>query len=273
VTILIGADPELFVKSNGKFLSAEGLIPGTKNEPYKVPRGAVQLDGLAAEFNIDPTDRQTTFVSNLRTVRKELTKMIKTHDKSLEIVAEPVADFDPDYFKTLSDESKKLGCEPDYNAYEYGLPNPIPDNKKTFRTGSGHVHLGWTSGAPTSDKAYIGFCNQVVQELDIYLGLPSLLWDSDNRRRELYGKAGAYRPKHYGLEYRVLSNAWLKDDKLAKYVFQATRKCVANMQKGIRLSYYGLRAENTINYSDLSFRNTLAWSKALKHLPELPDGL
>jgi hypothetical protein len=52
----IGADPEFFLrdKATGKFVSAHGLIPGTKRQPMKVDKGAVQVDGMALEFNIDP---------------------------------------------------------------------------------------------------------------------------------------------------------------------------------------------------------------------------
>ena len=45
--VCIGADPELFLKKNGKFHSAYGTIPGTKRKPYPVPGGAVQIDGMA----------------------------------------------------------------------------------------------------------------------------------------------------------------------------------------------------------------------------------
>jgi len=41
-------------------------------------------------------------------------------------------------------------------------------------------------------------------------------------RRELYGKAGAMRPKPYGWEYRVLSNYWMFEDKLVAWVYNQT---------------------------------------------------
>ncbi len=44
---------------------------------------------------------------------------------------------------------------------------------------------------------------------DLFLGLPSAGADKQGKRRELYGKAGRYRPTSYGIEYRVLSNYWL----------------------------------------------------------------
>jgi hypothetical protein len=64
--ILIGADPELFVFTrSGKPVSAHDLIPGTKYEPHEVGNGAVQVDGVAAEFNIDPAANEDEFFFNI----------------------------------------------------------------------------------------------------------------------------------------------------------------------------------------------------------------
>ena len=55
--ILVGADPELFLrdKKTGQLVAADiNQIKGTKVTPYKVECGAVQVDGAAGEFNIDP---------------------------------------------------------------------------------------------------------------------------------------------------------------------------------------------------------------------------
>src|SRR3546814_7881426 len=38
----------------------------------------------------------------------------------------------------------------------------------------------------------------------------------------MYGAAGAFRTKPYGVEYRVLSNAWLKDSNLMSWVYKNT---------------------------------------------------
>jgi hypothetical protein len=59
----------------------------------------------------------------------------------------------------------------------------------------------------------------LIRYMDLYLGVPSILMDTDTRRRELYGKAGAYREKPWGLEYRVLSNFWYKTPELIGWVW------------------------------------------------------
>ena len=63
--ITIGCDPEFFVKENNKFVNAHGLIEGTKDFPQLVNKGAVQVDGMALEFNINPAKNSKEFVSNI----------------------------------------------------------------------------------------------------------------------------------------------------------------------------------------------------------------
>ena len=59
----VGADPEIFLgDADGGLVSAYGLIKGDKEHPFPVTNGAVQVDGMAAEFNIDPDrDWETGF--------------------------------------------------------------------------------------------------------------------------------------------------------------------------------------------------------------------
>lgn len=43
-------------------------------------------------------------------------------------------------------------------------------------------------------------------------------------RRELYGKAGAFRPTSYGVEYRTLSNFWLRRKEYMQWVYAQTHR-------------------------------------------------
>ena len=72
-------------------------------------------------------------------------------------------------------------------------------------------------------------CAAVAKELDKTLGVASLEWDTDQDRRSLYGKAGAFRPKPFGLEYRVLSNAWCRNDQRVGYVYELVRQALKNL--------------------------------------------
>lgn len=260
VKILIGADPELFVKdiSTGKYVSSHTFAPGTKKNPLRVDRGALQLDGTAFEFNIDPAETKTEFVSNIAKVKGEMEKVVRQSfpgHNGITLVADPVADYDAEYFSSIPGEALELGCEPDYNAYTQG-PNPVPEVRSMFRTGSGHIHIGWTNKMDPFEDGHFQTCCEVVQQLDWYLGLPSLLWDSEGkRRRELYGKAGAFRPKSYGVEYRVLSNTWLRDERLIEFVFDNTTKAIRDMEAGnIAIDSWGQHARNVINKGEPDVR-------------------
>ena len=74
----------------------------------------------------------------------------------------------------------------------------------------------------------------MVKQLDRSLALASILWDDDTQRRTMYGQLGCFRPKPYGVEYRVLSNAWVKDERLAAWVFNAAKKAVEALLNGER---------------------------------------
>jgi hypothetical protein len=223
--IKIGADPELFVQLDGKFISAHGLIPGTKEKPYPVERGAVQVDGMALEFNIDPAIKYEDFQYNVTTVLCELRKMVPSE---YEFVLSSTAEFDPEYMKTLPKEAVELGCDPDFNAWT-GQVNERPDQHSSMRTAAGHLHIGWTEGADPYDDDHFVLCTEIVREMDAYLGLHSLLVDRDQKRRQMYGQAGAFRPKPYGLEYRVLSNYWVANPQEMLIMWHNSRKAVGNV--------------------------------------------
>jgi len=224
---LIGADPEFFVAKKGKPVSAYGLVPGDKKKPYKVRRGAVQVDGMALEFNIDPVKSSIGFVNNINAVMKQILEM--TPD--LEFYNGCVAEFGAEYIEAQPMDAKRLGCEPDFNAYT-GKANPRPDAKTPFRTAAGHVHIGWTNDVDPHHPDHFEACRTLTKQLDFHLGIPSLLWDEDVKRRDLYGQVGCFRPTHYGVEYRVLSNAWLKSDLLKRTVYGNTIRAVKQLLDG-----------------------------------------
>ena len=251
--ILVGADPELFMRSpnTGAFVSAHDRVPGTKHNPHKVPFGAIQVDGTALEFNIDPAATVGEFVRNINAVRHTLEAYVPGYN----VVAEPVAIYDADYFMwDVPGSAQELGCDPDFNGWT-GEKNPRPDpNGKPMRTASGHIHIGWGEGFDITDKAYFAYCCKVARHLDYHLGIHSLLWDTDDTRRQLYGKAGAFRPKSYGLEYRVLSNRWLANDDLIKWVYNTTLAAMQNASDGVWVEeLYGDIAKHIID------RNIVDW--------------
>lgn len=205
--IMVGADPEVFMQENGRIISAIGRVPGTKTAPYPVPLGAVQVDNVLAEFNINPAASREEFVRNIKEVLASLRGMG-------DIVVQASHEFSDEELAAFPKEAFVFGCDPDYCCYT-GDENPKPKGPKGLRTAGGHIHVGYD--VASGPESY-----QVVAAMDIVLGLPSVFMDTDNRRRILYGKAGAFRPKPYGVEYRTLSNFWLGSDELISWAYRST---------------------------------------------------
>lgn len=225
-----GCDPELFVLDDkGKLVTAEGLIAGTKEEPFKVNGGAYQVDGMAAEFNIDPVTTFADFEDKIKSVLSELKKALP---KGYKLLPAPYVVFDEDAWAAAPDKAKELGCSPDFNAWT-GEMNPIPQcpENPRLRTASGHLHIGWTGGEDITNAQHMMNSYDLVKQLDWYLGGWSLQKDPDPTRRLLYGKAGACRIKDYGVEYRVLSNFWLQSRETRLATWNRMQKAIWNMSK------------------------------------------
>lgn len=251
--LLIGADPEVFVKRNGVFVSGHTFPLGTKEQPTVIASGAIQNDGLALEFNVIPSRTRVEFVGNCVRVYKDLEDIVKVQDATATLSPTPTVYFGKDVLAALPKNVAALGCNPDYNAYTRE-PNPTPNAEYPFRTGSGHVHVGFTEGANVDTRDHMLDCCDIAAQLDYFLGLPSLLWDNDNQRRSLYGKAGAFRPKTYGMEYRVLSNMWLTSEALMGFVYDRTVQAMEFLDNGDNFAEeYGMLAREIIDNNDVDW--------------------
>lgn len=283
----IGCDPEIFLTKKGEPVSAHGVIKGTKKEPFKVPNGAYQVDGMAVEFNTDPVDYQNFEDFNMKVVGviREMKAAVQAVDPEYNFNIAPVQEFDPEYLAAQPDEAKELGCDPDYNAYTLA-ENPRPDGDRPFRTGAGHLHVGWGEDIPIDHPDHMEICANFVKTLDATVGMAMVVFDRDPRRRELYGKAGAFRPKPYGVEYRYPSNLWITTKARRKVVFSLIQHAIGIMKTGITAAeYYGTNEEiiqNILNTGDhvaaidhlKQFGGTTAWREytAGYFWKEFPNG-
>ena len=240
MTVTIGTDPEFFVKKNGKLSSAHGLVEGSKYSPQEVLGGAVQVDGMALEFNTDPATTKEQFSYNIHQVLSCMRKLVPSE---YEFDFSPVAHFGSEYIAAQPDEAKELGCEPDFNAYT-GKVNPTPDANGDFRTAAGHIHIGIDRVLTVPEQ------QKLVILCDLFMGLPSLSWDKDTKRRELYGKAGCFRVKPYGVEYRTLSNAWLKTVRHQERVFELAVLAAENLDNFVKI-FKTLELTLDIKYTDV----------------------
>lgn len=253
--ITIGSDPEVFLEDAvGNFVNAfdgyvDGVVKGNKRHPELTKYGALQVDGMAMEINTTPTASAGQFYNS---ITEGLTD-IRTRFKQ-EISKKSCWKFNEDYLQQQPPMATELGCSPDNNAWKKGDYNNPPSPYSLIRTAGGHIHIGWDMECkPYTDK-HIDMCCDIVQQLDYVVGLWSLRTDvMGSDRRELYGNAGAFRPKPYGLEYRVLSNFWVFDEDLCKTVFNRTLKAIDLYNKEQLLSsWYGDKAKVVINTGDLT---------------------
>ena len=264
--LLIGADPELFVQdsTNGSFISAHDLIPGSKQEPFRVPNGAIQPDGTALEFNIEPVSDADSFVSSINSLMKVLTDEVKQKNTNFSLSINPVASFELAYLDSLPPVATELGCSPDFDAYRM-CENETPCSSVNFRTAAGHIHIGWTQDADYLSPEHFALCQALTKQHDIALFIPSLLFDPDNTRRNLYGRPGAFRPKPYGLEYRVLSNQWLTSEHLMRWVFNCTLRATQELAEGFE--YYRFVRPKQVNTLASMVRQK-AREKAIRRLAD-----
>lgn len=223
MSILVGSDPEVFVRDHGKIVSAIGRVPGSKDRPHQTRNGFVQPDNVLAEFNINPAGTKQGFVKNLNAVLADLREFVP----EISIQASHV--YSLDELKAFGEAAFVFGCDPDFDAYNGGNANAKPEAVNLgLRTAGGHIHLGYLDAGQDEDMNWK--CRRTIC-CDVVLGLPSVILDKDTVRKELYGKAGAFRPKVYGLEYRTLSNFWLQSEELMQWAFDGAQESVARFME------------------------------------------
>lgn len=232
----IGADPEFFLKKGNKFIAAIPHIKGSKDEPESLPcGGTIQRDNVAVEFATVPAKDGKDFVEKVRSCIKDTLKIIPD-DHSL--IAVPSAHFDEDQLGHA--EASEFGCDADYNAYT------VSENEKPWcgdgnlRSCGAHIHIGCLDddgGIIEGLKFLTEFNGKIdaVKAMDLVLGITSTILDASEaaiKRKELYGKAGCHRPTSYGVEYRVLSNYWMKSPELVMLIDSLTRDAMALIARG-----------------------------------------
>ena len=218
----VGLDAEFIIrdKKTGLPVSMVGKIGGDKKNPLKVPRGALQEDGVLAEINIHPVKSFFDFERNFSTVIRHLEE--KVNPLGCYIDFNSIEAEYPDE-ELNCEQAWRSGCDSDFNAWS-GEKNEIMEFMDNRRTCGGHIHLGIKNinrASPNLRRLYAQF-------LDLNVGTILLTEEPKNNRRKLYGMPGAYRPKPYGIELRTPSNYWLKNRKYRMWAWRTLARSLAN---------------------------------------------
>lgn len=216
----IGADPELFLynKDKNEYIPVCGLIGGTKEKPIPVTNDglfSLQEDNVMLEYTIPPSKTEEEFTKNINFIKNYIEETVLA-PKNLIPKYVASAMFNPKYLKSKA--ALLFGCSPDYNAWTLDQ-NKVNGDNPLLRTAGGHIHIGYKD--PVFETNI-----QLIKAMDLFLGVPSILLDTDTERRKVYGKAGAFRNKDYGVEYRVLSTFWTATDELIKWAYTNTLQAI-----------------------------------------------
>lgn len=235
---MIGTDAEVFLKNKNtqEYFPVTDLLGGDKLNPRQLEGHAegfcVQEDNVAAEFNIPPASDAQVFSDSIEKVLQYLVGYMERYN--LEIDISSSAHFNPELLQ--NPKLMRFGCEPDMNAWTLelktiNLSNPLIE---TFRTCAAHIHVSYEEDG--EEPKTLRSRATIAKMMDLFIGVPLLFVDPDRERRQLYGQAGSFRKKNYGLEYRAVGNVWIKTPELRKWVFDQTHKAFnfLNTEQGMK---------------------------------------
>ena len=244
--VTLGCDPEFFFSgSRGQTTGAEKVLPeaglvyppgttGKRDGDYTscggVAASKIVIDGVQAELNPRPNTCRANLGNEISACFRQLHTELEKNGKKIGVSFKPLVNITQKELDSLSEKSKTFGCAPSTNLYQHAESKITVDPKKyKKRSAGGHIHLGAVGGYGDSVKNALANVDEMVYMLDIIVGNTSVLLDRDPNnveRRKVYGRAGEYRAKSYGIEYRTLSNYWLQSYQLMSFVTGLARMAV-----------------------------------------------
>lgn len=221
--ITLGTDPELFLKKDGKIISAIGKIGGSKSEPQPISNDGhfIQEDNVAIEYNIPPCKTIDDWIFHHNFVKDYLEALVSGMGCTLAI--QPIATLEDSELD--NDIARLAGCTPDFDVWNECVNQPVDLSITNKRSAGGHLCIGWDDFTQEQQL-------DMVKAMDATVGLESVLLDPDTERKKLYGKAGCFRFTNFGVEFRTLSNFWIKSDESLRWAWNTTMKAVDLVNSG-----------------------------------------
>lgn len=269
----VGQDTEYFIRDlkTKQAVPIIGLVGGTKWQPKPVDELGdgfmVQEDNVMLEFNTPAAATREEFVANMLNMKQYLRELMGKKGFKLEIVPSMV--FKPE--QLAHPQAQEIGCEPDFDVWNRKVNQSPKENPlmQTARCAGGHIHVSFTINDKPLEEENMLLREPLVKAMDLTLKLPSLVMDKDTIRPQLYGRAGAFRPKNYGIEYRGLSNFWTRSDKLVGWAFDGVTEAITQVNAGSGfVNEFGHHIQKAINTNDIGLARELLKMANLNHRVE-----
>lgn len=237
--VTLGSDPELllFDRHQNKIVNAIPVLGHDKHDPIDLGDGIkMYADNVLVEAAFPPAESKDGIVAMMREVFERMQRRLGDR-YSLVPQASHVYDDSELGERHPDNVAWQSGCSPNFDVYER-VANLPADFTSGLRTGSFHIHVGnadYDQKIKSDKLLTIESKEQAIKLLDIYVGVPSVIFDRDPTsaaRRALYGKAGEFRMTAYGIEYRVLGNFPLRSPAATALVFDLVDLALDHVRNG-----------------------------------------
>lgn len=239
-----GCDPEIFVvDGRNRLIPAFEFLPNKdeakfhdchvntadRNLTYLKKTGKTYWDGFQAEFTTQPIGCHGYAFDMVRAGLLAIQQQATKYSPNAKLSLKSVFRIPEATLQLAEPQYVALGCDPSNNAYgvaPFTVENP---RDLPYRVAGGHLHFAISKSRRDEIPG-------IVKALDLFTGIPTVAMFADiddPLRRQFYGKAGEYRTPPHGLEYRVLSNAWLGHPAVGHMVWDIARQCVGFGQLAI----------------------------------------
>lgn len=251
--LTFGCDPEFFLEENGKIVGAEKLIDIENGITLPCASySRIIVDGVQAELNPTSSYCREILAGNIQRCLSQIKTEIATKRPNMKANFSTTVEVNPEEMDTLDPKSRMFGCAPSFSVVKEKKPE-IDGSTYPFRSAGGHIHLGARHNDPKILKTLQEY-RPMVNVLDILVGNTCVLIDraeGSKKRREVYGRAGEYRTPSYGLEYRSLSNFWLRAYPLMSFVMSLSRLAVAVRTNSTVLHSYERQLLRRVSITDI----------------------
>ena len=233
-SVKLGCDPEFFFKKNGQVIGSEKVIDIKNGLQMSNKVSRFIVDGVQAELNPAPNSCRANLANEISYCFKVLRDKLKAEHGDVSTSFSPVEEISKDELASLDTSSRVFGCAPSMNTNpeSRGSATLVDPSEYRYRSAGGHIHLGRNILENGGNVSYNAYCAKLdnpealIPVMDILVGNTCVLIDRDPgniERRKVYGRAGEYRTPAHGIEYRTLSNFWLRAYPLMSLVMSLAR--------------------------------------------------